>query len=177
MPEWLRKQLEIGARTTIRNRISFDGRLVRIEGVANEVHGIVPILVQLLEQDTTLSKAYVCHPAVTHVVKLAKEGGFCGYRNIQMLVAFIRDTRSMGHERFLGRLPSVLTLQDMIESAWDRGFNSMSRIETGGIRGTRKYIGTPEVCWRAWEESSLTSQGPSPIGKFGHQVSESMYVN
>ncbi|KAF5864975.1 hypothetical protein ETB97_005862 [Aspergillus alliaceus] len=36
-------------------------------------------------------------------------------------------------------------LQDMIENAWDMGFNSIGRIETGGIRGTRKYIGTPEA--------------------------------
>ena len=33
----------------------------------------------------------------------------------------------------------------MIERAWDMGFNVNGRIETGGICGTRKYIGTPEV--------------------------------
>lgn len=41
--------------------------------------------------------------------------------------------------------PSVLELQDMIERAWDMGFNSHGRIVTGGIRGTRKHIGTSEV--------------------------------
>lgn len=40
---------------------------------------------------------------------------------------------------------SVLELQDMIERAWDMGFNSHGRIATGGIRGTRKHIGTSEV--------------------------------
>lgn len=39
----------------------------------------------------------------------------------------------------------MLELQDMIERAWDMGFNSHGRIVTGGIRGTRKHIGTSEV--------------------------------
>lgn len=43
------------------------------------------------------------------------------------------------------REPSVLELQDMIERAWDMGFNSHGRIAMGGIRGTRKHIGTSEV--------------------------------
>lgn len=33
----------------------------------------------------------------------------------------------------------------MIEDAWDQGFNESGRVQTGGIRGTRKHIGTPEA--------------------------------
>ena len=146
MPEWLRKQLEAGAKITLCNQLSLDGRLVQVETVANEFRGIIPVLEQLCEQDHGLSKIYFCHPDVIQVVKMAKEGGFCGYRNIQMLISFIRDAHSKGHERFGRRLPSIIELQELIECAWDRGFNSVGRIETGGIRGTRKYIGTPEVC-------------------------------
>lgn len=145
MPEWLRKQLERGAKVTVVNHIGSDGRLMRIETIANEFPGIVPVLAQLCEQDHAVSRAYICHPDLTHVVKMAKEGGFCGYRNIQMLLSYIQNARSEGHQQFQGKLPSILQLQDMIESAWDQGFNPMGRIETGGIRGTRKYIGTPEV--------------------------------
>lgn len=145
MPEWLRRQLELGAKATIFNQIGLDGRLVRVETIANEFHGIIPVLAQLCEQDPALSRVYLCHPAVTHVVKMAKEGGFCGYRNIQMLISYIRDARSEGYERLSGRLPSIIKLQDLIENAWDHGFNPIGKIETGGIRGTRKYIGTPEV--------------------------------
>ena len=145
MPSWLRKQLEAGAKVTISSQIMPDGRLQRVESIANEVRGIVPVLAQLCEQDPTVERAYLCHPEVTHVVKMAKEGGFCGYRNIQMLISYIRDARSQGYERFPGRLPSILDLQNLIENAWDRGYNKQGRIETGGIRGTRKYIGTPEV--------------------------------
>ncbi|KAG5917562.1 hypothetical protein E4U42_007200 [Claviceps africana] len=38
-----------------------------------------------------------------------------------------------------------LGIQDFIERAWDMGFNSNGRLETGGIKGTRKFIGTPEA--------------------------------
>ena len=86
MPTWLYKQLERGARVTITNQIGQDGRLLRVENVANEMRGILPVLAQLCEQDRTLSKVYLCHSSVQHVVKMAKEGGFCGYRNIQMMV-------------------------------------------------------------------------------------------
>jgi hypothetical protein len=43
------------------------------------------------------------------------------------------------------KFPSIFQIQDLIENAWDNGFNAQGRVETGGIRGTRKYIGTPEV--------------------------------
>lgn len=84
---WLRKQLEKGAKTTITNTIGSDGRLVQYELIANETRNVLPILSQLCEQDRSLSKVYLCHPGVQHVVKMDKEGGFCGYRNIQMMVS------------------------------------------------------------------------------------------
>ena len=36
-------------------------------------------------------------------------------------------------------------MQTWIEAAWDQGINQLGRQETGGIKGTRKWIGTPEV--------------------------------
>lgn len=92
-----------------------------------------------------MSKAYLCHPGVRHVVKMHKEGGFCGYRNIQMMISYIQAAKSQGHQNFPGKLPTILQLQDAIECAWDKGINAVSRVETGGIKGTRKYIGTSEV--------------------------------
>lgn len=72
-------------------------------------------------------------------------GGFCGYRNIQMLSSYIVGARARGHEHFHRRIPSVFTIQDHIEHAWDMGINARGRIETGGVKGSRKYIGTPEA--------------------------------
>lgn len=145
MPSWLLKQLEMGAPTTVANKIDHDGKLIRVESTANEIRHIIPVLAQLCEQDRTVAKAYLCHSDVRHVVKMSKEGGFCGYRNIQMMLSYIQDTKSPGHSHFPGKLPSILQLQDAIECAWDKGINAGGRVETGGIKGTRKHIGTPEV--------------------------------
>ncbi|KAL8945126.1 MAG: hypothetical protein Q9211_000338 [Gyalolechia sp. 1 TL-2023] len=86
MPAWLYRQLERGAKVSIVNQIGQGGGLVRLEVVANEARSLLPVLAQLCEQDSTLSKVFLCHPGVQHVFKMAKEGGFCGYRNIQMMV-------------------------------------------------------------------------------------------
>jgi zinc finger-containing ubiquitin peptidase 1 len=145
MPAWLYKQLEHGAPVQIVNTIGRNGAVVQVERVENETANIIPVLAQLCTQDRAISKVFLCHPATKHIFKTPKEGGFCGYRNIQMMVSFLQGTKFPGNEHFPGRTPSIIRLQDMIESAWDRGFNSTGRIETGGIRGTRKYIGTPEV--------------------------------
>ncbi|KAL8847351.1 MAG: hypothetical protein Q9221_007604 [Calogaya cf. arnoldii] len=149
MPAWLQRQLERGAKVTIVNQISHEGHLVRLELVANETRGVLSVLAQLCEQDSMLAKVYLCHPGVQHVFKMAKEGGFCGYRNIQMMISYVQAAQHRGHELFPGRLPSVLELQELIESAWDRGINTAGKVETGGIRGTRKYIGTPEASRKA----------------------------
>jgi hypothetical protein len=82
---------------------------------------------------------------VRHVFKLRGEGGFCGYRNIQTLISYIQEARAVGHDRFPGRTPNILALQDMIERAWDRGYNTTARNDVGPIKNTRKYIGTSEV--------------------------------
>lgn len=63
-----------------------------------------------------------------------------------MLISHIQGSSLRGLSHFPNRrLPTILDLQNMIEEAWDRGFNSIGRSDTGGIRGTRKYIGTSEV--------------------------------
>ena len=136
MPHWLRQLLEKGAKVSTDSQISRDGRLIRTETVANEMRGIIPVLAQLCAQDDDVSRAYLCHPDVTCVVKMPKEGGFCGfvvlassnvafvltihsYRNIQMMISYIQKTRSEGYGSFTGRVPSILELQEMIEHAWD----------------------------------------------------------
>jgi zinc finger-containing ubiquitin peptidase 1 len=106
---------------------------------------IIEVLCRLCDQDTSVRAAYLCHPAVQRISKTKKEGNLCGYRNIQMIVSYINGAKAQGSEHFSNGLPSVLDLQDLIEEAWDKGINGEGRVETGGIRGTRKYIGTPEV--------------------------------
>lgn len=62
-----------------------------------------------------------------------------------MLCSYIVHTKSQGHPHFNGKVPSIFEIQEYIENAWDHGINATGRVETGGIRGTRKYIGTPEA--------------------------------
>ena len=145
MPQWLRRMLEDGAKVAVSNRIGPDGALIRVETVANETPKLVPVLARLSQLDRGVERAFYCSPEVRHVCKMHKEGGFCGYRNIQMLVSYIMDAEAPSAAKFPGRLPSILRLQDLIENAWDKGFNAGGRDETGGIRYTRKYIGTPEA--------------------------------
>ena len=80
-----------------------------------------------------------------YVAHRSRLGGFCGYRNIQMLTSYISAAKSQGHHHFGGKAPTIFEIQEYIERAWDFGFNRHGRTETGGIRGTRKYIGTPDV--------------------------------
>lgn len=86
-------------------------------------------------------------PCAASWLTTCSPGGFCGYRNIQMLCSYIIHTKLKGYEYLAGEIPSIFQIQDFIETAWDQGINAQGRIETGGIRGTRKYIGTPEVSY------------------------------
>ncbi|KAI0459755.1 peptidase family C78-domain-containing protein [Xylaria acuta] len=115
------------------------------KGKYTSAEGIVPVLARLLEQSSSTEHAFLCDPAVQHISKLRGEGGFCGYRNIQMLSSYIVGARAEGTEQLSNRIPSIFRIQEYIENAWDMGINASGRIETGGIRGTRKYIGTPEA--------------------------------
>lgn len=125
MPDWLVQMLKR------------DGQVVG--------HDVIPVLRQMLEQSASTEYAYLCHPCVQHVSKLRREGGFCGYRNIQMVSSYIFGSEYEGSHHFSGKLPSIFDIQEYIEAAWDAGINKQGRVETGGIRGTRKYIGTPEA--------------------------------
>lgn len=135
MPDWLYRLLEDEEKHNLEQAPS----------------GISDILLKLLEQDGEIETAYLCHPAVRYVGKV-KVGGkdegndFCGYHNIQMLVSYVNAAETPGFGKFAGVVPSIWEIQGIIEEAWDQGFNESGRVQTGGIRGTRKHIGTPEVC-------------------------------
>jgi hypothetical protein len=106
--------------------------IINADACQNKLTGVVTILSGLLKQDHNVERAYLCHHETAQVYMVPGEGNhFCGYRNIQMLLSQEQS--------------SITELQDMIERAWDNGYNSHGRIETGGIKGTRKHIGTSEV--------------------------------
>lgn len=113
--------------------------------------GISDVLGKLFDQDRDVETAYICHFAVRYVGKIKVKGknegnSFCGYHNIQMLVSYINAAEVQGSENFANGIPTIWEIQNIIEEAWDHGFNESGRLQTGGIKGTRKHIGTPEVC-------------------------------
>ena len=113
--------------------------------------GIPDILRNLLEQDQGVEMAYLCHSAARYVGKIKVKGkdegdNFCGYHNIQVLISYVHATEVQDPRHFAGGIPTIWEMQCMIEDAWDHGFYESSRVQTGGIKGTRKHIGTPEVC-------------------------------
>lgn len=145
MPSWLVKILEKDGELKRVKRLDAQGKLKTVDFAPNHADNILPVIAQLLEQSRGTRSAYLCHPSVLHVSKLWREGGFCGYRNIQMMASFIIRTKSQGYPIFDGCIPTIFQIQEFIENAWDAGINSQGRIETGGVRGTRRYIGTPEA--------------------------------
>ncbi|KAI8164142.1 hypothetical protein K4K49_011905 [Colletotrichum sp. SAR 10_70] len=77
-----------------------------------------------------------------------------------MMVSYINGANAYGRDQFRGRLPTIFEIQEYIENAWDMGINAQGRLETGGIKGTRKYIGTPERSLSAFRyRHSLTIVG------------------
>ncbi|KAG0648301.1 Zinc finger-containing ubiquitin peptidase 1 [Hyphodiscus hymeniophilus] len=127
------------------NRLGRDNKLFKVRVSINQTPGILPVIEQLLSKDVHTDFAYLCHPTVKHVSKLKGEGGFCGYRNIQMMCSYIIGVESQGCDAFRKKIPSIFEIQEYIEHAWDLGINAHGRVETGGIRGRRVYIGTPDA--------------------------------
>jgi hypothetical protein len=113
----------------------------------NTLPGVMPKLALLLSRDSDVETAYLCTEHAVQVHKLPDEGAhFCGYRNMQMLCLAV----GLSGHRYTGELDlrrklSIPQLQDLIEQAWDSGINAHGRVQTGGIKATRKHVGTSEV--------------------------------
>ena len=183
MPDEVRRRLIRDAEPRYTNRIGRDGRLFQDVIVENETSGLIPILADLCSLDRTTVATYFCDASVRHVVKIRCDGNFCGYWNIQMLLSYLQSQRpSSGNgDRADHRLvPNIPQIQDTIEHAWDHGICSYGRIETGGVRDTRKWIGSHEalayftqigvdvdaLAFR--EEEGDTSSPPAVMGLLEH---------
>lgn len=115
--------------------------LIAEETDKNCLEGTIPILAILLQKDSRVDSAYLCHNDAKQVYKISGEGDhFCGYRNIQMQLRNLSPEHSKSNSTY-----PILEIQDLIEKAWESGFNASGLVETGGILNTRKHIGTSEV--------------------------------
>jgi len=144
MPREVRRALENASKPSYECRIGPSGKVIREAIVYNEKPRPIPILADLSAHDPNVTIAYFCHKSVKHVHKVKCDGNFCGYWNIQMLLSY-RLARIEDPAHSYLPLPNVLEIQDTIEAAWDAGTCAFGRTETGGIRNTRKWIGTHEA--------------------------------
>lgn len=143
MPDHVHRRLMNDALPKLINVLNKSGGMTRKAIIDNETEGLIPLLADLCGRDRDIKVTYLCSPAVKHIRKLRCDGNFCGYWNIQMLLSYLQGTNSLPQLR--GRIPNVIDIQEDIEKAWDSGINPHGRRETGGIRGTRKWIGTSEA--------------------------------
>lgn len=141
MPSEVRKALLRGGQPREVQQIGRDGRLYRQTVIENETANLIPLIADLCALDSDTTATYLCHPCVRHVRKINCDGNFCGYWNIQVALTYVQHMNPDGPQG----LPDVLRIQDTIEKAWDNGKCPYGRLETGGIRNTRKWIGTNEA--------------------------------
>ncbi|KAK5114158.1 hypothetical protein LTR62_002728 [Meristemomyces frigidus] len=124
--------------------------ILATEADSNNLPDVIPKLAQLLRADGKVSVIYLCHAGAVQIYKLPNEGAhFCGYRNLQTLCLALATNHavplSAGAREALSSKLTVLEVQDRIEAAWEAGINSHGRVQTGGIKGTRKHVGSSEA--------------------------------
>ncbi|KAF1985128.1 DUF1671-domain-containing protein [Aulographum hederae CBS 113979] len=108
-------------------------------------HGQIEIISELCNTDDSVKYVYLSDPSVQYVSRSHREGPyFCGYRSIQMLVSYARDTGLSGNQHFEG-MPTITDLQELVEKSWDHGISSADRECVGPVYGTRKWVGTAEA--------------------------------
>ncbi|KAK1822865.1 hypothetical protein LTR12_002790 [Friedmanniomyces endolithicus] len=142
MPDNVRRHLLNDALPHQINRLDGNGKLAPETVVDNETSGIIPMLARLCTEDEDVDTTYLCHASVKHVNKLRCDGNFCGYWNVQMMLSYLQAAGALPGMR---QTPNILQIQDTIEQAWSNDILPHGRRETGGIRGTRKWIGTSEA--------------------------------
>jgi len=118
-----------------------------IERTESRSTGIIPILSRLPMGN--LLDRRLCKPGCDHISSTWLDQGWsCGYKNFQMLLSSLRhdpqySTHLFGQNR---DIPSVSYLQNLIEKAWQSGFDSNGREQLNGrLVNSTKWIGPTEV--------------------------------
>lgn len=136
--------------------------IVSKEDDSNDLFGVIPALTELLEISNDIEVAYLCNQEAVQIATIPNEGcHFCGYRNIQMLLLSLDPESRL---KISSKKLAIPEIQDMIEKAWDADINAHGRVQTGGIKGTRKHIGTSEVS-RSISLISSSSELTNPTGR------------
>jgi hypothetical protein len=97
----------------------------------------------------TVSKRFLCTKCSHYSSGYVDRDYGCGYRNTQMLLSSIREDDELKHVLFNNNqtvIPSIYKIQDLIESAWSKGFDLMGKEQLNGcLKNTSKWIGSSDI--------------------------------
>ncbi|BFZ09919.1 hypothetical protein BsWGS_12958 [Bradybaena similaris] len=93
--------------------------------------------------------AYLCSPVDHFSASFGDRGWGCGYRNFQMMLSCLSRNPDYARRIFTGdniSIPSIPKIQQMIEHAWNKGFDPPGCRQLGGhLINTSKWIGATEI--------------------------------
>ncbi|RUS86366.1 hypothetical protein EGW08_005884 [Elysia chlorotica] len=116
----------------------------------SRVDGVIEQLGRLYRQQARPGQqVYLCSPTSHFSGSHGDKGWGCGYRNFQMMLSCLAHQSQYADKIFKnGRplIPSVPKVQQMIESAWGKGFDPDGcRQLRGCLVNTQKWIGATEI--------------------------------
>ncbi|XP_039756753.1 zinc finger-containing ubiquitin peptidase 1-like [Pararge aegeria] len=123
-----------------------------LDAGCSRTNGILERIAQLNSQNPSIAKTYLCS-AVDHYASTYGDRGWgCGYRNMQMVLSSLvrhppyAALLSGVTERECECVPSIPSLQLLVERAWQLGFDTQGSEQLGcKLHNTRKWIGACEV--------------------------------
>ncbi|XP_065223512.1 zinc finger-containing ubiquitin peptidase 1-like isoform X2 [Planococcus citri] len=133
---------------------------IGLDDGSSVVKGIVPIIRSKSESCENVNRTYVCFNMDFYSATYGDRGWGCGYRNLQMLLSALWRNATYGEllnmqfcsrfgmeKMYVGNaMPSISKLQQLIEWAWEQGFDEEGRDQLGRkVHNTKKWIGATEV--------------------------------
>ena len=88
--------------------------------------GLIDNLQRALEASQTSAYSALCHRGVSHIASEFKTLGWgCGYHNAQMLLSYVKEAMPDAYRTAFGEdIPSISTLQRLIQAGWAKGSNT-----------------------------------------------------
>lgn len=93
-------------------------------------------------------RAHLCTTVDHYAASYGDKGWGCGYRNFQMLLSSLVTEEMYCKILFNGKtmIPSIPKIQQLIEAAWERGFDKQGCEQLGGkVYNSTKWIGATEI--------------------------------
>ncbi|XP_005098648.1 zinc finger-containing ubiquitin peptidase 1 isoform X2 [Aplysia californica] len=114
------------------------------------VQGVIQRLHQLFNSQARLGQEVrLCSPTDHFAGSYGDKGWGCGYRNFQMMLSCLLRNPNYAEKIFPDGqrdIPSIPRIQEMIESAWKKGFDLQGCQQLKGrLSNTRKWIGATEI--------------------------------